>query len=230
MLCDSPILLVEDDPALRNAIALVLQVEGYPVAAVANGQEAVDYLRSHEAPCLILLDLLTPVMNGWQFRQKQRQDPALAGIPVVVLSGVATAEADAAALGATGFIHKPVEAAMLLATVRLFATPGPPEVLVIRGSGQAGDVVTTVLRGHGFTVHVAADAPGALGLLAQRPHGVRLALVDPQAPGVNDDTLGRLGNLVKCYVLSREGNGGGLPELPDLQEAARLLRELAPLA
>ena len=54
---------------------------------ISHGREALDYLHSHPAPCLIVLDLRMPRMSGWQFRQEQRRDPALAGIPVVVSPG-----------------------------------------------------------------------------------------------------------------------------------------------
>ena len=65
-----------------------LAILGYTVAMAADGREALDRLRRQWRPSLILLDLTMPVMNGWQFRAEQRLDPALSGIPVVVLSAV----------------------------------------------------------------------------------------------------------------------------------------------
>jgi CheY-like chemotaxis protein len=112
------ILLVEDDEATRTAMALALELQGYTVTAVANGQEALDQLRAAGRPCLILLDLMMPVMDGWQFRRAQAQDPALAGIPVVVVSADGSVPQKAAALGAAGFLQKPVEVDDLLVTVQ----------------------------------------------------------------------------------------------------------------
>jgi CheY-like chemotaxis protein len=112
------ILLVEDDEATRTAMALALELQGYTVTAVANGQEALDRLRAAGRPCLILLDLMMPVMDGWQFRRELAQDPALADIPVVIVSADGTVPQKAAALGATDYLQKPVEVDQLLVTVQ----------------------------------------------------------------------------------------------------------------
>ncbi len=81
------ILLVEDDPALRATLAEALQESGYDVACATDGQDALAQLGSRPAPSVILLDLAMPVMDGWSFRAAQRNDPRLAAIPTVVLSG-----------------------------------------------------------------------------------------------------------------------------------------------
>jgi CheY-like chemotaxis protein len=87
------ILIVEDDLDIREALAEALGFEGYDVLLAENGQEALDVLRVGPLPHVILLDLLMPVMNGWEFRQEQLADPALAGIPVVVVSASAPGDA-----------------------------------------------------------------------------------------------------------------------------------------
>src|ERR1043166_6147962 len=81
-----PILVVEDDPDVREALVLLLEREGYAVTSVNNGQEALEQLRATPS-ALILLDLMLPVMDGFEFRVHQLQDPALARVPVIVLSG-----------------------------------------------------------------------------------------------------------------------------------------------
>ena len=81
-----PILVVEDEPDLRDALTWVLRQEGYAVSAAANGREALDWLRGSSSPWLILLDLRMPLMDGFEFRVRQLQEPNLAAIPVVVLS------------------------------------------------------------------------------------------------------------------------------------------------
>lgn len=80
-------MVVEDDHLIREAIAEALDEEGFEVIEAANGREALDKLHSEQAS-LVLLDLMMPVMDGWQFREEQLQDPELSTIPVVVLSAV----------------------------------------------------------------------------------------------------------------------------------------------
>jgi CheY-like chemotaxis protein len=111
------ILVVEDDTATRHALTQLLREEGYAVAGVANGREAIDRLRERGAPDLILLDLWMPVMDGRQFRTEQRRDPTLASVPVVLLSADGTIQQDAAAIGADEFLQKPFELDNLLDTV-----------------------------------------------------------------------------------------------------------------
>jgi CheY-like chemotaxis protein len=111
------VLIIDDDDALRETLGMILQDEGYKVDMAANGQEALTRLRSAPPPCLILLDLMMPVMSGWEFRVRQRQDPALCAIPVIVVSAVANSVERMAALDATAYFKKPVDLDALLATV-----------------------------------------------------------------------------------------------------------------
>jgi CheY-like chemotaxis protein len=83
------ILVVEDERGQREALAEVLSRLGYEVQCAANGSEALELMRHSESlPGLILLDLMMPVMDGWQFRAEQRKDRILADVPVVVLSAL----------------------------------------------------------------------------------------------------------------------------------------------
>jgi CheY-like chemotaxis protein len=91
------ILLVEDDDIPRGAMKMLLEWEGYRVACAGDGAEALDYLRAGERPALILLDVMLPGLDGWQFRQQQRRDPELAAIPVVVVSALDAADCPEAA-------------------------------------------------------------------------------------------------------------------------------------
>lgn len=114
-------LVVEDDPDSRDALAGMLEDEGYEVMRAANGFEALRQLGNNEGRCnLILLDLMMPVMNGWDFRRKQKEAPTLASIPVVLMSAGARLAAATGDLDAAGYITKPVEMSDLLDTVRRY--------------------------------------------------------------------------------------------------------------
>src|ERR1700730_8122955 len=113
------VLIVDDDFALRDALCAALEGEGFAVAAVSNGQEALDYLRSGARPSLVLLDLMMPIMNGWEFRAEQRQDPELADIPVIVLSAFARS-GDEELRGHAHSLRKPFQLADLRAAVRAY--------------------------------------------------------------------------------------------------------------
>lgn len=99
------VLVVEDDQELREAVGSILQEEGCSVRAASNGAEALTLLRGEARPCIILLDLMMPVMNGWQFLEQRKSDVQLEEIPVVVMS---------AYLDMPGFAapHLPVEATL----------------------------------------------------------------------------------------------------------------------
>ena len=114
---DQHILVVEDDPDTRQAMTTVLELEGYEVVSVANGKEALEHMRRDGRPAVILLDLMMPVLDGWQFRAEQKQDQSLASIPVVVVSADGAVQQKAASLGAAGYLQKPVEVDELLRVV-----------------------------------------------------------------------------------------------------------------
>jgi CheY-like chemotaxis protein len=118
MRVDPLILLVEDNATNRTWTAALLRAAGYRVACAANGQEALDYLSRAEWPCLILLDLSMPVMDGREFRARQLRCPWLADIPVFLLSGEADLPQIAASLGVAGYFPKAVEPDELFEGIR----------------------------------------------------------------------------------------------------------------
>jgi CheY-like chemotaxis protein len=107
------ILLVDDDADLRESLAEALEEAGYTVDRAGNGQEALQKLRSHtgsERPLAVLLDLLMPVMNGWQFCQLKRRDPAVADIPVIAMSGAVSRDPQSPYfIEVEDFLAKPVQ-------------------------------------------------------------------------------------------------------------------------
>lgn len=110
-----PLVLVVDDEAdLRGAYGEILQEEGCEVAMAANGAEALSVLASlKEAPCLILLDLMMPVLDGYGFLARLRANPTLPPIPVLVVSASEGPLPD----GAQGWLRKPFRLDALLAEV-----------------------------------------------------------------------------------------------------------------
>lgn len=117
------VLIVEDDAAVSSSLAEVLTDEGYQTAVASDGQKALDWLASHAAPDLILLDLWMPVLTGEEFRARQLQDPALAAIPVVIISAATDARARARALGADAVLPKPIDLDALLALLEKHTAP-----------------------------------------------------------------------------------------------------------
>jgi CheY-like chemotaxis protein len=110
---DHTVLLVEDEETLRELMREALEDEGYAVVAARDGQEALDALARVEHVCVVLLDLLMPGMNGWDFFDKLKELPALASVPVVVH----TSAPNRAPVGVARVLQKPLQLDRLLATV-----------------------------------------------------------------------------------------------------------------
>jgi CheY-like chemotaxis protein len=117
------VLIVEDDHDTREMLGHFLELEGYEVEKAANGREALDALRAADDASVILLDLMMPVMDVWQFRAVQRQDESLARIPVVVLTA-AGARDRMPPIDADAWLAKPVDLDVLLDTLAPFCSEG----------------------------------------------------------------------------------------------------------
>jgi two-component system, chemotaxis family, chemotaxis protein CheY len=112
------ILLVEDDRDVREAIAEVLEQEGYVVSVAKNGIDALEMLQTAQPlPAVILLDLMMPVMDGWQFTAAQQKNAQWASIPVVILSADSHVGEKAESLHAAAHLRKPIQLDQLLATL-----------------------------------------------------------------------------------------------------------------
>ena len=112
------VLLVEDDYDTREAFTAILEAAGLGVVGAANGREALERLWGGLRPCMVVLDMAMPEMDGFGFRRAQLADPTLATIPVAVMSGAGWAvERDAKALGLTTFLRKPIEPDQLVAAL-----------------------------------------------------------------------------------------------------------------
>lgn len=116
------ILIVDDEDDLRTALREVIADEGYTVAEAADGQQALDYLRSHPVPCVVLLDLMMPRMSGGELLARMKQDPALRDVPVVVLSAAAVARMQelVTAFGLPAYLPKPLHVEAVLRQLERF--------------------------------------------------------------------------------------------------------------
>jgi CheY-like chemotaxis protein len=118
------VLLVEDDLTIRDILQDQLEEDGYDVVPATNGKQAIDYLTlDHSSqPDLIILDLMTPIVTGWQVLERLRGDPGLSRIPVIVV----TATSGDKPTGATTLLRKPFRMAALFDTVRSYLGEARP--------------------------------------------------------------------------------------------------------
>ena len=122
--CQRTVLIVEDDADVREAIAEVLSDCQYKALHASNGAEALERLRAAEVrPCVILLDMMMPTMDGWQFRAVQKNDPSVSDIPVVVLSAHVDGRDAALKMQAAAYLAKPLSLESLLGVVERFCMP-----------------------------------------------------------------------------------------------------------
>jgi CheY-like chemotaxis protein len=112
------VLVVDDDPEVCELLRVALVGAGYAMSWAANGRDALNHLRSHTDTCIILLDLILPVMDGVGFRNAQLHDRALAWIPVVLMSGAPDAERHAREMGARFLVRKPLDLDEVMRTVK----------------------------------------------------------------------------------------------------------------
>jgi DNA-binding response OmpR family regulator len=119
-----PILLVEDDPAIRRMMQMALEDEGYEVVAVSDGFDALGAIEQRR-PGLILLDLRMPRMNGWEFAESYRALPGPRA-PIVALTAGRDLSAKAAEIGADAYLGKPFDLEQLIAIVRTVTGRRPP--------------------------------------------------------------------------------------------------------
>jgi CheY-like chemotaxis protein len=108
------VLVVDDDQGGLEALSDILEYEGYMVERAQNGLQALEHLKeTRPLPGLIILDLLMPVMDGWEFRTRQKEDPALAQVPVLVITAISAT----AGIDAVEILHKPIDVDALLRAV-----------------------------------------------------------------------------------------------------------------
>ena len=121
MSCPAHVLVVEDDETIRDTLIEFLIDQGFSAEGASDGRIAFDKLTtSGVRPCLIVLDLMMPIMDGRSFRERQLQDPDLSQIPVVVITAYRDVESIVAELRPDGYLKKPLKLHDLLGFVRRF--------------------------------------------------------------------------------------------------------------
>jgi CheY-like chemotaxis protein len=114
------VLVVDDEPDSTETMVMLLGAHGIPAVKAANGREALEAVRSHPPPAVVVLDLRMPVMGGEQFLAERRADPALSAIPVVVFSATADPATQERLTGVAAFLQKPADPGELVAAVRRY--------------------------------------------------------------------------------------------------------------
>lgn len=114
------ILIVEDDAGIRNTLQFALELSDYKVFTAANGREGLEILPEIPRPCLILLDLMMPVMNGWEFAAALEKDMVMTTIPVVIVTAYGDQVSN---IKSKGVIKKPVDLDALFETIKKWCSP-----------------------------------------------------------------------------------------------------------
>jgi two-component system, chemotaxis family, chemotaxis protein CheY len=137
MAAGKTVLVVDDDRIFWEGLAAVLRQVGYQALTAASGLEALAFWLAPQPPDLVILDMLLPALDGWQLMAERAADPALARVPVLLLTAIGVASRGwAADLGATSFLHKPIAVDDLLREIHRLCPLEPPGSR--RGLSQAG--------------------------------------------------------------------------------------------
>jgi signal transduction histidine kinase/DNA-binding response OmpR family regulator len=176
------ILVVDDDPSVRQLIARHLEQEGWKTVQASNATDALQLARESR-PLLITLDIMMPDASGWWVLEKLKEDPRTAGIPVLVVT-IVEDQRMVFDLGASDYLGKPYERGMLVAKIhRLLPQLGGKRVLVVDDDPEARTILGRVLKDENAEVVMASSGDEALTLIAQSPPD--LVLLDLMMPGMS---------------------------------------------
>ena len=116
------VLVIDDDDEVRDALAELLESEGFQVEKASNGREGLELLRHEPPPAVIVLDLLMPEMDGWQFCEEQASDPSIRGIPVLIVSATVEPRRFPRSVNDGAFFRKPADLLRLISTIEGYCT------------------------------------------------------------------------------------------------------------
>ena len=176
------ILVIDDDKDIRTIITEILDQSGYEVFTASSGQQGLE-LAAQMVPNLIILDLMMPGMDGWTVLTKLQHKPALAEIPVVILSGASGLEM-ALSMGATAVLFKPVDAQQLTAEIAAQLAPLPPSyILLVEDDADSRTLITRLLDSEGWNSRSAINGNAALRILKQASPA--MIILDLKMAGMN---------------------------------------------
>jgi CheY-like chemotaxis protein len=241
------VLVVEDEPDVRTTLSELIDSFGYRAAAASNGEEALRALEA-ERPRLVLLDLMMPVMDGWEFCRRVNEDAALRGLPIAVVTGFeADSREDLPPRAAdAGSFKKPIDLARLIETLRAYCgargerrpteaaaprTEPRPErgydVLVVEDDVDLGHTLASVLELEGYRARIAHDGREALALLGTgyRPSLLLVDLIMPIMDGWElCEALAGDTRYSTLPVILMSASGGPLPP-PRRSKIVRLFKK-----
>ncbi len=175
------VLVVDDDPASAHIIGSHLAREGYRLLYAADGREALDLARQ-ERPDIVTLDIMMPQLDGWETLSAFKNDPALADIPVVIVS-VSNEKALGFSLGAAAMMTKPIDRNALSEVVRRLAGPGGEgTVLVVEDDAPTRELMARAVERLGLSVAMTMHGREALDWLAAHEAAPSAILLDLQMP------------------------------------------------
>jgi adenylate cyclase len=177
------VLVIDDDPTVRDMMRRYLSREGFDVVTAADGDEGIS-LAGELRPSVITLDVLMPGTGGWSVLQALKADPDLAAIPVIMIS-ILDEQHKGFALGASGYLNKPIDRGKLTALIEEFKFgEAVPHALVIEDDDATRLTLSRVLKSAGWDVTEAANGKIGLAQLAvERPHLILLDLMMPEMDG-----------------------------------------------
>ncbi len=176
------ILVIDDDKDIRFIITEILDQSGYEVFTAGSGQQGLD-LAAQMVPNLIILDLMMPGMDGWTVLTKLQHKPAIADIPVIILSGASGLEM-AMSLGAAAVLFKPIDGTLLTAEIATQLAPLPPSyVLLVEDDADSRTLITRLLHSEGWNSRSAINGNAALRILKQTSPA--MIVLDLKMAGMN---------------------------------------------
>jgi CheY-like chemotaxis protein len=181
--CRGTILVIDDDATARELIATYLAGEGFAVETAASGVEGLKKVRELR-PAAVTLDIMMPDVDGWTVLAAMKGDPALADIPIVIVT-IVDEQRRGIALGAAGYLTKPIDRERLIEIVSQLRVAGAPgSVLVVEDDEDQRQLMRAILGARGWTVREAANGRLALDAIrAELPDVILLDLMMPEMDG-----------------------------------------------
>jgi CheY-like chemotaxis protein len=181
--CRGTVLVIDDDATARELIATYLAGEGFAVETADSGVDGLKKVRELQ-PTAVTLDIMMPDVDGWTVLAALKGDPALAAIPVVIVT-IVDEQRRGVALGAAGYLTKPIDRERLIEVVsRLRVAEAPGTVLVVEDDEDQRQLVRTILGARGWTVREATNGRLALdAIAAELPDAILLDLMMPEMDG-----------------------------------------------